>query len=210
MREHPRVSLDDPPPTPECFCLRPQPFVLVADPAYQVGIDTLQERIHRRPVERAVVVHPTTDDRVDVPRHIDEVSASAVVQPPGPHLRTDLLQGWLTDRGIERAKLLPILAPRPALPEREPQERELGVLVRGTPPSVLAVHNPGFVGMQPQPDLLHPLRDRRQHLACTGFADAVHHRVIHVPFERHGRELPGHPRIERIMEEQISQHRRHR
>ena len=105
VREHPRVSLDDSPPTPECFCLRPQPFVLVADPAYQVGIDALQERIHRRPVERAVVVHPTTDDRVDVPRHVDEVLASAVVQPPGPHLRTDLLQGWLTDRGIERVKL---------------------------------------------------------------------------------------------------------
>ena len=111
MREHTRVSLDDSPPTPEGFRLRLQPFVLVADPAYQVGIDALQEGIHRRPVERAVVIHPTTDDRVDVPRHIDEVSASAVVQPPGPHLRTDLLQGRLTDRGIERVKLLPILEP---------------------------------------------------------------------------------------------------
>ena len=49
---------------------------------------------------------------------------------------------------------------------------------------VLAVHDPGLVGMQPQPDLLHPLGDRRHHLAGLGFADAVHDRVIHVTFER--------------------------
>src|SRR5664280_329787 len=64
--------------------------------------------------------------------------------------------------------------------------------------------------MQPQPDRLHPLRDRRQHRSCLAFADAVHHRVIHIPLERDARKFPGQPRIERIMEEQISQHRRHR
>jgi hypothetical protein len=49
--------------------------------------------------------------------------------------------------------------------ECEPQERELGVLVRDTPPPVPAVHDPRFLGMQSQPDLSHPFHDRRQHLA---------------------------------------------
>src|SRR5664279_1934422 len=40
--------------------------------------------------------------------------------------------------------------------------------------------------------------------------DAVVHCVIHIPLERDARKFPGQPRIERIMEEQISQHRRHR
>src|SRR5207247_5399741 len=105
------------------------------------SIDALQERIHRRSVERAIVIHPTTDDRVDIPRHLDEVPASAVVQPPGPHHRTDLLQGWLTDSGIERVELLPVLVPRSALPECKHQKRELGALLQSTPLPVLLVHD---------------------------------------------------------------------
>jgi hypothetical protein len=84
---------------------------------------------------------------------------------------------------------------------RTPQERELGVLVRGTPPFVLAVHDPGLVGMQPQPDLFHPRADRGQHSSCLPLTNAVHHRVIRVAFELHTRKLPGHPRIKRIVQE---------
>ena len=42
------------------------------------------------------------------------------------------------------------------------------------------------------------------------FADAVHDRVIHVALERDVRELPGHPRVERIVQEKICQHGRDR
>ena len=41
-------------------------------------------------------------------------------------------------------------------------------------------------------------------------ADAVHHRVIHVPLEPDTRELPGHPGIKRIVQEQIGEHGRNR
>ncbi|WP_380151483.1 hypothetical protein [Kibdelosporangium philippinense] len=33
----------------------------------------------------------------------------------------------------------------------------------------------------------------------------MHYRVIHVSLERDARKLPGHPRIERVVEEQICQ-----
>ncbi len=49
--------------------------------------------------------------------------------------------------------------------------------------AVLAVHDPGLVGMQLQPDLGHPVLQRGQHLAGLALADAVHDRVIHIALE---------------------------
>jgi len=61
--------------------------------------------------------------------------------------------------------------------------------------------------VQRQPDLIHPLLQRGQHLVRLGFADAVHDRVIHVPLEADVGELPRHPHIERVVQEQIRQDR---
>jgi hypothetical protein len=35
---------------------------------------------------------------------------------------------------------------------------------------------------------------------------SVHHRIIDIAFEGDPWELPGHPRIERVVQEQIRQH----
>jgi hypothetical protein len=134
----------------------------------------------------------------------------AVVQSPGPHLGTDPPQGLLADRGQERAELPPVLVPRRSLPELVPQERKRRVLVRAAPLPVLTVDDPGLVRMQPQADLLHPYADRGQHLTCLLLADTMHDRVVDIALERDGRKLPSHPRIERIVQEQIREHRRDR
>ena len=64
--------------------------------------------------------------------------------------------------------------------------------------------------METQPDLRHPASDRLdQHLGLA-FGLAVHHRVIHVSFEADAGKLLRHPRVERIVHEQISQYRRNR
>jgi hypothetical protein len=149
-------------------------------------------------------------DRIDPACDLGEGKAGAAVQSPGPHLRIDPLQGVLADRGQNRAELPPVLVPRPALPEREPQEGERGVLVRTTPLPVLAVDDPCLAGMQLQPDLLHSAGDRLDHRNGLDLTDAVHDRVIDVTLELDGGEFPRHPRVERIMQEQISQHRRNR
>ena len=64
--------------------------------------------------------------------------------------------------------------------------------------------------MQHQPDRFHPLPQSRQDTLCLGLADAVDHRVIHVALEPDGRELPGQPGIERVVQEQIGDHGRDR
>ncbi len=45
---------------------------------------------------------------------------------------------------------------------------------------------------------------------CLLLADTVHNRVVDITLERDGRKLPSHPRIERIMQEQIREYGRDR
>jgi hypothetical protein len=64
--------------------------------------------------------------------------------------------------------------------------------------------------MQPQPDLGHPVPDRPAGVLRLASADAVHHAVVGVAFERYRREDPAHPRVERVMQKQVRQHGRDR
>jgi len=114
-----------------------------------------------------------------------------------------LLQGVLADRGQKRREHHPVLVARSACAKRVAQKRKRRVLCRITPICVLAIHDPGFVGMQPQPDLYHPVFDRCAHLLSVLLAGAVHDGVVRETFERDVREVPGHPRIERIMQKQV-------
>ena len=66
--------------------------------------------------------------------------------------RASLLIAGRNDRNS-----LPFLFLRFAGAERVSEERERGVLVRAAPLAVLAVHDPGLVRVQPQPDLVHPV-----------------------------------------------------
>src|SRR4030088_190846 len=63
-----------------------------------------QHGIQRGLVERAVVLHPTAHDRVDLPGEFGEGMAGGREEPPGPHPRTYPLEGFLADRGQERGK----------------------------------------------------------------------------------------------------------
>ncbi|GAA4472471.1 hypothetical protein GCM10023170_092320 [Phytohabitans houttuyneae] len=92
--------------------------------------------------------------------------------------------------------------------EGEPEERERRVLVRAASVAVLAVHDPGLVRVQSQPDLDHPVLDRRPYRLRLLLADAMHDRVVGVALERDARETLGHPRVERVVHEQVCQHRR--
>jgi hypothetical protein len=176
----------------------------------KVGVDARQEHGQRGAVERAVVLHPSADDRVD---HFGELGAAqlgAPVQLPPAHGAAEPFQGLLADRREERGEHVPPRTTGCAGPERVPQEREGRVLPGATPAAVLAVHDPGLVGMQPQPDLGHPVPDRPAGVLRLASADAVHHAVVGVAFERYRREDPAHPRVERVMQKQVRQHGRDR
>ena len=88
-----------------------------------------------------------------------------------------------------------------------PRNVKRDVLELISPIAVLAVDNSGLVRVKLQPDLHHSLADRvPQHFRLL-LADAVHHPVIHIPLERDVRKRPGHPHVERVVEEEVSQAR---
>jgi hypothetical protein len=91
--------------------------------------------------------------------------------------------------------------------KRVAQEGERRVLaVRVPPSSVLAEHDPGLVRVQLQPDLGHPFLQRGEDLIGLPLRRAVHHGVVGVALELHGRELTLQPLVERIVHEQVRQH----
>ena len=64
--------------------------------------------------------------------------------------------------------------------------------------------------MQRQPDLAHPLLERGQHMAGLMLGGAVDYCVIHVALESDVQELPGHPHVERVVQEQVRDHAQYR
>ena len=108
-------------------------------------------------------------------------------------------------------KVLALLAvDRLPWPERESEEGKRGVLVLAPTPAVFAVDDPCLVGMEPQSNLVHPLRDPGQHRLGLCPAFAVHDGIVSEAVKRAARILPGHPRIERVVHEQVRQARRDR
>ena len=84
-------------------------------------------------------------------------------------------------------------------------------MLRGPPASrVLAVHDFRLPGVQLQTQGPEPLGDGGPQLAGLLLAVAVRDDVIRVALKWAAREFPVHPRIERIMHEQVGQQRRNR
>src|SRR5262249_58546242 len=75
VREQAGIPCGDPPPALDGFPFGPQPFVLLADPAHQVGIDARQELTQRRAVECPIISHPSANNRVDAPCEFREGGA---------------------------------------------------------------------------------------------------------------------------------------
>jgi hypothetical protein len=77
---------------------------------------------------------------------------------------------------------------------------ERRVPVRAAPLAVLAVHDLGLVRVQLQPQTLQPFGERGPYLSGLPLGRTVHHRIVCIPLEFHGREFPGEEHIERIMQ----------
>ena len=90
-------------------------------------------------------------------------------------------------------------------PERVAAERERDLLVVPAALAVLAIHDPRLVrdGAPTRPRRA----DARPRPAPGGpaFAHAMDHRIVRKALELDGRELPDHPRIEPIMQEQVGE-----
>jgi hypothetical protein len=185
-------------------------FVLPADPPHQVVVEPPEEVEQPGLVEAPVVVDPPLHDAVEHPRKVVEGLVTAAGQVPRADLGAHRLDRVRADRGQERHEMLAVPVLGQPRPELIAQERELDVLVGARAVRVLAVHDARLVRMQLQTDLRQTISDRIPHVAGLALAAAVDHHVIAVALEPHGRILPGHPGVERVMHEQVGEQRRDR
>ena len=77
------------------------------------------------------------------------------------------------------------------------------------PIDVLAVHDPCLARMQFEIAGPKPLPDAVKHVFRLASALAVKHGVVGVPGEPDAGQMPRHPEIERVVQEQVGQDRRH-
>ena len=73
---------------------------------------------------------------------------------------------------------------------------------------VLAIHDPCLARMKFEIAGLEPFPDAIKHVFRLASALAVKHGVVGVPGEPNAGQMPRHPEIERVMQEQIGQDRR--
>src|SRR5437763_13037179 len=100
MGEESWVGADDPVKPVSCpRRLRPEPLVLVAAPANQVGVYSLQISRQSRPVEMAVVVDPALNVRIKHPRQIIQGFVAPSMECPSTNRLPYSLKRARTDRG---------------------------------------------------------------------------------------------------------------
>ena len=92
-----------------CAFFRPRSRLCSCEPAHQVGVDARQEGIQRRAVEGAVALPPASHPGVDPGCEVRFGDFRIPVQPPGPRLPADLLQGVAADGRVDPVDRLPVL-----------------------------------------------------------------------------------------------------
>ena len=179
---------------------------LATRPPNDIGIDPFQGRTQLRLVEVAVVADPAADARVVHLGQVGQGLVAAVMERPTPNLSADALQRLRAGSGLETVRedasvgLHPHDLPGSKL-EAEKVEMDVGVVV--LPVRILAIDDLRLLWMQ------HQLADREAvgNRAPEGSrlldALAMTNNIVRVPLEWDVRERPRHPRIERIVQEQV-------
>src|SRR5262249_52683984 len=138
-----------------------------------------------------------------------QVRATAAVEVPGPDLAAFRLLRLAADGRGEAGEIASRALGKAAL-EGVAEEVEAGVPAAAWAVRVVAEHDLRLRGVQLQAQGFEPLSDGGPQYPRLVLGVAVRSDVVRVTLERAARELPVHPRIERIMHEQVGQDRRNR
>src|ERR1039458_6800059 len=125
MGEETRRSVEHIVPPPSEPLQGTQPPIFPTSPAFQVGVDALEEGNHRRPVEPAVVLNPAGHDGVQPLCQLAQRKGRAPMDPHGAEFGTFGLERLGGHRRQKARKDAPVRAvPRPSCPKGESEEGE--------------------------------------------------------------------------------------
>ena len=145
----------------------------------QVVIQVLPHGGHRRLVESAVILMPATKYRVEHGRQVSQALVTFQLKMPTAYRLSHCLEGVAADCGCEIHIDPTILVDCFTRTEGIAKKRELDTLEISLPIDVLAVHDPGFLGMQFKSALTKPPTDLRQGKLGLRQTPAVHHASSH-------------------------------
>jgi hypothetical protein len=185
-----------------------EPLELPSRPLSE-GLVEMPEHLNAlRAIEPPVVIQPAPHHRVGEARQI----LQALVVPGGCH--PPVADGLAyrfgcfgTDRRQETDEELSPPVLRSSRVEGVPEEVELDILVRSPAVIILAVDDLGLHWMKLQTALCQACPDDIEHKPRLLLTPAVDNRVVSVPLERDARKGSLHPRVKRIMQEEIRQER---
>ena len=192
-------------PRPDWFA--PQSLELLHGPSNDVLVDAQCKGIQLGAIEGSVVADPASNLRVDFLSETGQVRATATVEVPG----SDLLATRLLRVGADsrrEAHEQASGATGHAAPEGVAKEVETGVLrVSSLATRVFALRDLRLLGVQLETKGREPVGDKVPKVTGLSLGVAVDNDVVRVAFEQTPRMPPGHPHIERVMHEQVSQQR---
>jgi hypothetical protein len=172
--------------------------------------DPAKRRTHLRPIKVAVVGDPAANGRIIHRSQLFQGFVAAVMQRPAADFPPDAHKCFRTGRRQEamREDALSLQHPhRLASPELEHQEVEADVGEVAPPIGILAVDCFRLLRMQHQLAIRHPGLQRLPQGARLGLGTAVTDRIVGITLERNVRELPHHPHVEGVVQEQVCQQR---
>src|SRR5713226_5030091 len=182
-------------------------FVFPHGPANQKLVEMAKDRVQRGPIEAAVVLNPTTEDRIPHARQVVNGFVAPQGQPPAPHLLAHLSHRV---RAHRRGEVDEELAPsilRPPRAKRITQEIEPFLGIPARPVVILAVDDTRLAGMDFQSTLREPTSDALQDLLRLRLRPAVRDNIICVPLEWHAGMYPAHPVVECEVQKDIRRQR---
>ena len=180
-----------------------QAFVFPHGPPHERVVEVAEDRIQHGLVEASVVVDPALELPVEHQRQVREGLVRTTIDAPAAHLAPHPRLRLARYRRGEVQEVLPEPVLRQPRAERVAEKVERRVLIRATPVGVLAVHDAGLLLIELKAALRQPRSDLGPQLQGLPLAPSVDDDVIAVALEPDGRELPGHPRVERVVHEHV-------
>lgn len=184
-----------------------QTFVLAHQPARQVAIQVFPHGRHRRLIESTIILMPATKYRVEHGRQVSHALVTFQLKMPTAYRLSHCFEGVAADCGCEIHIDPTILVDCFTRTEGIAKKRELDTLEISLPIDVLAVHDPGFLGMQFKSALTKPLANLVQGKFSLRQTPAVHNSIIGIAAKAHAPQMTTDPAVEGIVQKQIGQQR---
>src|SRR6267143_613546 len=189
------------------------PLELAAHPPDDISIDPLQGRTQLRLIEVAVVGDPAADARVVHLGQFGQGLVAAMMKRPAADISADARQCLRADGGLETVREDAPVRLHPHYlsgSKLEAEKVKVDVGKVAAPVDILAVDDLRLLRMQHQLAGRQAVGNRAPECPRLPGALAMTNDVVRVPLERDVRKPPRHPRVERVMQEQVrSQGRDH-